>query len=418
MKKISILALAAIALISCGNTYEAKAPVLTNTNDSVNYALGLLNGAQIKMMQLADADEAALQTAANELGDALTRGWEGKVEELSQVENVARSIASGIKDSEKKGLVNNPLWALNEKVLFQGLVNAIYGEEDVMTQEEARTFFQQQWQSIDRNVEAEPLKAIKGSCPSKAKKIELKSLNDSLNYAFGLLNGGDVAYYLTNDSTGKEKENFIKAVNKALKSSVKYPQLVMMGENVGKTIFTQAEGGLVGEPSLTTDFELIRQGFVNGVLGFEGWDVQDAQRWVQETMDKIKYGDSKAEGEAFLAANKLKEGIITTESGLQYEVLKEGKGKKPAATDRVKVHYHGTLINGTVFDSSVERGEPITFALNQVIAGWTEGVQLMSVGSKYRFYIPQELAYGSRNAGSIPPYSALIFEVELLGIEK
>jgi FKBP-type peptidyl-prolyl cis-trans isomerase FklB len=95
-----------------------------------------------------------------------------------------------------------------------------------------------------------------------------------------------------------------------------------------------------------------------------------------------------------------------------------GKGKKPAATDRVKVHYHGTLIDGTVFDSSVDRGEPITFGLNQVIKGWTEGVQLMPVGSKFRFYIPQELAYGAQNAGSIPPYSTLIFEVELLGIEK
>ena len=94
------------------------------------------------------------------------------------------------------------------------------------------------------------------------------------------------------------------------------------------------------------------------------------------------------------------------------------KGKKPAATDRVKVHYHGTLIDGTVFDSSVDRGEPIVFGLNQVIAGWTEGVQLMPVGSKFRFYIPQNLGYGERAAGSIPPYSTLIFEVELLGIEK
>ncbi|MBR1996526.1 MAG: FKBP-type peptidyl-prolyl cis-trans isomerase, partial [Paludibacteraceae bacterium] len=110
--------------------------------------------------------------------------------------------------------------------------------------------------------------------------------------------------------------------------------------------------------------------------------------------------------------------VTTTESGLQYEVLKMGKGKKPAATDRVKVHYHGTLIDGTVFDSSVDRGEPIVFGLNQVIKGWTEGVQLMPVGSKFRFYIPQELGYGAQNAGSIPPYSTLIFEVELLGIEK
>ena len=107
-----------------------------------------------------------------------------------------------------------------------------------------------------------------------------------------------------------------------------------------------------------------------------------------------------------------------TESGLQYEVIKMGKGPKPGPTDRVKVHYHGTLIDGTVFDSSVNRGEPIVFGLNQVIRGWTEGVQLMPVGSKFRFFIPQELGYGASQAGSIPPYSTLIFEVELLGIEK
>jgi FKBP-type peptidyl-prolyl cis-trans isomerase FklB len=135
-------------------------------------------------------------------------------------------------------------------------------------------------------------------------------------------------------------------------------------------------------------------------------------------MNHIKYGTIKEEGEAFLLENATKEGVITTESGLQYEVIKMGKGKKPAATDRVKVHYHGTLIDGTVFDSSVERGEPITFGLNQVIAGWTEGVQLMPIGSKFRFYIPQELGYGAQNAGAIPPYSTLIFEVELLDIEK
>ena len=126
---------------------------------------------------------------------------------------------------------------------------------------------------------------------------------------------------------------------------------------------------------------------------------------------------AKEEGEKFLAENQKREGVKVTASGLQYEVLEATLGQKPKATNTVKVHYEGTLIDGTVFDSSVERGEPIVFGLDQVIAGWTEGVQLMPVGSKFRFYIPQELGYGARNAGSIPPYSTLIFEVELLGIE-
>ena len=127
---------------------------------------------------------------------------------------------------------------------------------------------------------------------------------------------------------------------------------------------------------------------------------------------------AKEEGELFLANNAKRPEVKTTASGLQYEVLEQTLGQKPKATDKVRVHYEGTLIDGTVFDSSYKRGESITFGLNQVIKGWTEGLQLMSVGSKYKLYIPYELAYGAQGAGgSIPPYSALIFTVELLGIE-
>lgn len=126
---------------------------------------------------------------------------------------------------------------------------------------------------------------------------------------------------------------------------------------------------------------------------------------------------AKAAGEQFLAENAKKEGIIVTQSGLQYQVITPGNGRKPKATDTVRCHYHGTLIDGTVFDSSYLRNTPAEFGLNQVIAGWTEGVQLMSEGAKYRFFIPYNLAYGERGAGAdIPPFSALIFDVELLHI--
>ena len=128
---------------------------------------------------------------------------------------------------------------------------------------------------------------------------------------------------------------------------------------------------------------------------------------------------NKEEGAAFLAENGKKEGVITTDSGLQYQVIEEGEGDKPSATDQVKVHYTGTLLNGDVFDSSVQRGEPVTFGLNQVIKGWTEGLQLMSPGAKYKLFIPSDLAYGPRGAGQmIGPDATLIFDVELISIEK
>lgn len=127
---------------------------------------------------------------------------------------------------------------------------------------------------------------------------------------------------------------------------------------------------------------------------------------------------AKAAGEAFLAENGEKDGVVTLPSGLQYQVLKEGDGKKPSATDQVVCHYEGTLIDGTVFDSSYQRNQPATFGLNQVIAGWTEGVQLMQEGAKYRFFIPYNLAYGERGAGAqIPPFAALVFDVELIEVK-
>lgn len=138
----------------------------------------------------------------------------------------------------------------------------------------------------------------------------------------------------------------------------------------------------------------------------------------QEEEMKAQHADRIASEEKFLEENKSKEGVVTLPSGVQYKILKAGNGPIPKATDMVKVHYHGTLIDGTVFDSSVDRGNPSSFNVNGVIRGWTEVLQLMPVGSKWMVYIPENLAYGGQDRGTIPPFSALIFEVELLGIEK
>ena len=148
----------------------------------------------------------------------------------------------------------------------------------------------------------------------------------------------------------------------------------------------------------------------------------EAQQLVSDFVQRQQAEAGKAvreDGERFLAENAKKEGVTVLPSGLQYTVIKEGNGSKPKATDKVKCHYEGTLPNGTVFDSSYRRGEPAVFPLNGVIAGWTEGVQLMAEGAKYRFFIPYHLAYGERGAGqAIPPYAALVFDVELIEVVR
>ncbi|MDO6744781.1 FKBP-type peptidyl-prolyl cis-trans isomerase [Tenacibaculum soleae] len=185
------------------------------------------------------------------------------------------------------------------------------------------------------------------------------------------------------------------------------------------------------------DQDLFVQGFKNGMdstnLLVDSKDINNILRtfFQKQQQEKMKeqqaaqakkaeaeFGDYKKEGEKFLADNKTKDGVKTTASGLQYVVLKEGNGDAPTATSRVKVHYHGTLIDGTVFDSSVDRGEPTEFGVNQVIKGWTEGLQLMKPGAKFKFFIPQDLAYGAQQRGAkIKPFSALVFEVELLEVK-
>lgn len=170
----------------------------------------------------------------------------------------------------------------------------------------------------------------------------------------------------------------------------------------------------------------LRDALINNTLQISDPGNEVLNAYFQEKADKKREEDEKAgqiakmEGEKFLSENRKNPKIIVTASGLQYEILTQGTGAKPTASSTVKVHYHGTTPDGRVFDSSVERGQPISFPLNQVIKGWTEGLQLMSVGSKFKFYIPQDLAYGAnpQPGGIIQPYMPLVFEVELIGIEK
>ncbi|MDD8016922.1 MAG: FKBP-type peptidyl-prolyl cis-trans isomerase [Bacteroidota bacterium] len=216
------------------------------------------------------------------------------------------------------------------------------------------------------------------ACNSQTgKKANLKTDRDSISYSIGL----DIGTTLQRQDIAIEPDAFVQGIKDAADSSSKK---LMTEEQIRTTM-----------------------------MAFQQKMMEKAQAKMQERSAK-----AKKEGEAFLAANKTKPGVVTTASGLQYRVVSAANGKKPKASDKVKVHYRGTLVDGTEFDNSYKRGEAIVLPVSGVIPGWTEALQLMPVGSKWQVFVPAALGYGDRPAGSIPPGSVLIFEVELLGIEK
>ena len=268
------------------------------------------------------------------------------------------------------------------------------------------------------------------SVSTKPKAPKLSTQLDSLNYAYGLANGNDLKMMLSQsnkDSVDEKIALFMNGVKEGMAGPVdKNPQFANVGNQFGSWLNQQKEKGFLGDSTLKVNYELVKQGVINIIQkSSHQMTPEQAQEYLNKTMmarqEKEmlkKYGAEKTAGEKFLAENAKKAGVKTTASGLQYEVIKEGNGAKPTLTDRVKVNYTGTLINGKEFDSTAKNGEPATFGVGQVIKGWSEGLQLMSVGSKYKFYIPYNLGYGAQGTNNIPPFSPLIFDVELMSIEK
>lgn len=271
------------------------------------------------------------------------------------------------------------------------------------------------------------------SCTAQSPKANLKTDIDSLSYAIGMARTEGLDQYLAQqgiDST--QMGDFLKGFNEGAAKTSKKDAAYMAGLQVGQMVSKQWVEGFNqqifgGDSTQTISRENLLAGFVAGVLGKGGaMDMAKAQEYMRTQMDAIKekataekYAENKTAGEKFLAENKGKEGVVTTPSGLQYKIITKGNGAIPADTSKVKVNYKGTLIDGTEFDSSYKRNEPATFRANQVIKGWTEALTMMPVGSKWELYIPSDLGYGSRETGGqIKPFSTLVFEVELLGIEK
>jgi FKBP-type peptidyl-prolyl cis-trans isomerase len=241
--------------------------------------------------------------------------------------------------------------------------------------------------SIIKNLVAVAITITLVSCGNQIKEVKsLETALDSVSYAVGLTMSSQL------------KSNF---------------------SEVNKSILSQGIRNGLDSTNLLIDAKDIQK-VLSGYFQKKQQSQMKEKQAAAAKEAEVKFAENKKAGEDFLAANKLKTGVNTTESGIQYVIMKKGSGETPAGpATKVKVHYHGTNLEGKVFDSSVDKGTPATFGLNQVIKGWTEGVQLMNEGSKYKFFIPQELAYGAKQRGAdIKPFSALIFEIELLEVIK
>lgn len=276
--------------------------------------------------------------------------------------------------------------------------------------------------------------AVFASCQTTAPKANISNKVDSLSYSMGIAQTQGLKDYLVQrmgmDTT--YMDNFIKGLVEGVKMGDDAKQTAYMtGIQIGQQVAGQIIPGISQEAFGADTTKVLSQdnflaGFIAGTTG-KGMTLtaEEAQETAQRLMEEFhqeammaEYGQNKTAGEAFLDSIAKCEGVQKTASGLCYKVLTQGTGDVPTQTDRVKVNYRGTLIDGTEFDSSYKRNEPTTFRANQVIAGWTEALTMMPVGSKYELYIPQELAYGERNQGTIKPFSTLVFEVELLEIVK
>lgn len=267
----------------------------------------------------------------------------------------------------------------------------------------------------------------------KNTSAEVRNEVDSISYAAGVMYSDGLLDYQINRNglDSAYVKEFIKGIQDGAKDkSAKekaYNAGLMIGDQIKNQIFPMINEQILGNDSArVVNEEVFFDTFIRALNG-EAMDMTSdkAQIFIREASEKnhekqmeAQYGANKAAGKAWLENNKTADGVVTTESGLQYKIIKLGNGEKPSATDRVVCNYRGTLIDGTEFDSSYKRNEPTTFALNSVIPGWTEGFQLMPAGSKFELYIPYELAYKAQDRGNIKPFSTLIFEIEFLKIEK
>lgn len=412
------MAFAAGLLVSCGASAPKADLNGASQVDSLSYAMGMSQTQGLKDYLVARMNMDTTYMA--QFVDGVLEGTNDDTKKSAYYagtqigQQVVNQIIPGITGE----LFGGKEGELNKKNFTEGFIAGVaekgYKMEPTVAQEKAMSMMQ----------------SIKENSDSTA---DLTAQIDTFSYAMGLAQtqglkefalyrlGVDTAYYAT---------EFVKGVTEGINVGNDAKQGafftgIQIGQQVAQQIIpgvTRDVFGTAGE--LNKEFFLA--GFIAGVteknMLMHPMEAQQTAMALMETLKNKRFeeefGANKAEGVAFLDSIAKTEGVVKTESGLCYKVITEGKGDIPTSTDQVKVHYRGTLIDGTEFDSSFKRNEPTTFAANQVISGWTEALTLMPVGSKWMLYIPQELAYGSRDLGQIKPFSTLIFEVELLEIVK
>ena len=408
------MAIAAGLFVSCGTSVPKANLANASKADSLSYVIGIAQSQGLKDYLVARMNMDT--TYMNQFVDGV----------LAAVDASAKKTAyySGLQIGQQEATqilsaITDDLGEVDKKDYFNAFVAGITGKAQKMTPAEAQEVAMRLMQSIKENNDS---------------TADLSAERDTFSYAIGLARtqglkdyvinrlGVDSAYYTT---------EFVKGVKKGSKVTEDpkkgaFLTGIQIGQQVANQFIPAIARDVFGENPDKLNKNNFMAGFIAGVTGKNLYihpmvAQQDAVRLMEELKNERfeqEFGDNKAQGEAFLDSIAKTDGVVKTESGLCYKVITAGKGAVPTNSDKVKVHYRGTLIDGTEFDSSYSRNEPTTFRANQVIAGWTEALTMMPVGSKWMLYIPQELAYGSRDMGTIKPFSTLVFEVELLEIEK
>lgn len=401
---ILTFSIAIVALMLCANVRAAG----DNRIDSLNYALGCIQGESIRMQVIGkdtlDSKKMTQFCAGLNKTYNVTEGKEFiKMSGFTAGAGLANELSQGFL------LNDSSIPAMKDLVIeaFQlGINNKKWISED-----SAINFIQS---------------TIGVSMYTHEKVNPTKENAEMLNRCVGYLNGLNTRKnILGKDTAEKDIKSFMTEFNKGMKVN-DADKMTVSGMNIGiqLTKGLKQMGFFFNDSAYATNFDLIRQGMLDCLMKNPKAKITGASaiqylNTVEKSITEQKNAVVIAAGRAFLENNRKQEGVLETPSGLQYKVIKESNGLKPTAESTVRVHYTGKLIDGKVFDSSIERGEPLEFPLGRVIKGWTEGLQLMGVGSKYILYIPYELGYGERGAGDvIPGYSTLIFEVELLEIVK